>query len=183
MKRSEPGRIGAAVPYLVCSSDLLGFKFDPFNPNLLVTASDDTKIKGWVLPEEGLDGENPVTKADWTLGSPTMDKISLIMFHPRARDVLLSASMDREDPTIRLWDLKAQKERLAIKGHKDAIFSCAFNHQGTKIVSVCRDKKIRVWSAITGELLQEGSNHDSLRACRVLWLGESDVVASVGFGR
>lgn len=121
LKISEPGRVGAAVPYLVCSSDLSGFKFDPFNPNLLVTASDDTKIKGWILPEDGLDKENPVTKPDWTLGAPTMEKISLVLFHPRAKDVLLSASMDRDDPTIRLWDLKAQKEKLAIKGHKDTV--------------------------------------------------------------
>ncbi|GJJ78988.1 coronin-7 [Entomortierella parvispora] len=183
LKISEPGRVGAAVPYLVCSSDLSGFKFDPFNPNLLVTASDDTKIKGWILPDDGLDKENPVTKPNWTLGAPTMEKISLVLFHPRAKDVLLSASMDRDDPTIRLWDLKAQKEKLAIKGHKATIFSCAFNHDGTKIVSVCKDKKVRVWSATTGELLQEGPNHDSLRSCRVLWLGDSDVIASVGFGR
>jgi coronin-7 len=106
---------------LVCSSDLLSFKFDPFNPNLLVTASDDTKIKGWVIPEEGLDPENDVTKPSWVLGSPTMDKISVVLFHPLARDVLLSASMDRHDPTLRLWDLNAQKEMVAMKGHKDVV--------------------------------------------------------------
>ncbi|ORZ17579.1 hypothetical protein BCR41DRAFT_322048 [Lobosporangium transversale] len=182
LKTTEPGRV-TKVPSLVCSSDLLSFKFDPFNHNLLVTASDDAKIKGWIIPEEGLDHENDVTKPEWVLGSPTMDKISLIQFHPQAKDVLLSASMDRNDPTLRLWDLKAQKEVVTIKGHKDVIFSCAFNHQGTKIVSVCRDKKIRIWDALSGQLLQEGPGHDSLRACRVLWLGESDLVASVGFGR
>jgi len=63
------------------------------------------------------------------------------------------------------------------------IFSCAFNHLGTKIVSVCRDKMIRVWDALTGNILQEGPGHQSLRSCRVLWLGESDLVASIGFGR
>lgn len=109
------------MPSLVCSSDLLGFKFDPFNPHLLVTASNDTKIKGWVIPNEGLDKENDVTKPDWILEAPTMDKISLIMFHPRARDVLLSASADRSDPTLRLWNLKSQKEIVAIKGHKDVV--------------------------------------------------------------
>ncbi|KAF8925195.1 Coronin-7, partial [Dissophora ornata] len=183
LKTTEPGRVGNKIPSLVCSSDLLGFKFDPFNPNRLVTASDDTKIKGWIIPEEGLGMESDVTKPDWTLDSPSMDKISLILFHPRAKDVLLSASMDRNDPTLRLWDLSAQKEMVTIKGHKDVIFSCDFNHDGSKIVSVCRDKKIRVWDALTGELLQEGPGHDSLRSSRVLWLGESDLVASVGFGR
>ncbi|KAI1296084.1 Coronin-7 [Mortierella claussenii] len=183
LKTTEPGRVDNKVPSLVCSSDLMSFKFDPFNPNLLVTASDDTKIKGWIIPEDGLDKENDVTKPDWVLGSPAMDKIFLILFHPLAKDVLLSASMDRNDPTLRLWDLKAQQEKVAMKGHKDVIFSCAFNHLGTKIVSVCRDKKIRVWDALSGQLIQEGPGHDSLRACRVLWLGESDIVASVGFGR
>ncbi|KAG0211243.1 Coronin-7 [Mortierella sp. NVP41] len=183
LKTSEPGRVGTKIPSVVCSSDLSGFKFDPFNPNLLVTASDDTKIKGWIIPEDGIDQESDATKPDWILGSPTMDKISLILFHPRAKDVLLSASMDRSDPTIRLWDLKAQQEKLAIKGHKDVIFSCDFNHQGTRIVSVCRDKKIRIWDALNGNLILEGPSHGSLRSSRVLWLGESDVIASVGFGQ
>ncbi|KAF9190083.1 Coronin-7 [Haplosporangium sp. Z 767] len=183
LKTTEPGRVGAKMPSLVCSSDLLGFKFDPFDPHLLVTASNDAKIKGWIIPHDGLNKENDVTKPDWILEAPTMDKISLIMFHPKARNVLLSASADRSDPTLRLWDLKSQKEMVAIKGHKDVIFSCDFNHTGTKIVSVCRDKIVRVWDALTGELLQQGPNHDSVRSCRVLWLGESDMIASVGFGR
>ncbi|KAF8934861.1 Coronin-7 [Haplosporangium bisporale] len=183
LKASEPGRVGK-IPAIVCSSDLLGFKFDPFNPNLLVTASDDTKIKGWIIPEDGLNKEeNDVTKPEWVLSAPTMDKISTIKFHPTARDVLLSASMDRDDPTLRLWNLKEKKAEVTIKGHKDAIFSCDFNHTGSKIVSVCRDKRIRVWDALSGKLLQEGPGHDSVRSCRVLWLGESDLVASVGFGR
>ncbi|KAF8942827.1 Coronin-7 [Haplosporangium gracile] len=183
LKTSEPGRVGTKIPSLVCSSDLTGFKFDPFNHNLLVTASDDTKIKGWIIPEDGIDKESDATKPDWVLSAPTMDKISLILFHPRAKDVLLSASMDRSDPTIRLWNLKTKEEKLAIKGHKDVVFSCDFNHQGDKIVSVSKDKKIRIWNALTGELIQEGKGHDSLRSCRVLWLGDSDVIASVGFGR
>ncbi|KAK3821420.1 MAG: hypothetical protein J3Q66DRAFT_151648 [Benniella sp.] len=182
LKTTEPGRVDK-VPSVVCASDLLSFKFDPFNPKLLVTASDEAKIKGWIIPEGGLDKENDVSKPDWVLHSSTMDKISLILFHPRARNVLLSASMDRNNPTLRLWDLKAQKEVSSMKGHKDMIFSCAFNHLGTKIVSVCRDKMIRVWDALTGNILQEGPGHQSLRSCRVLWLGESDLVASVGFGR
>ncbi|KAF9933415.1 Coronin-7 [Mortierella alpina] len=183
LKTTEPGRVGTKVPSLVCSSDLHSFRFDPFNPNLLATASDDAKIKGWIIPEEGLDKETDTTKPAWILGASTMDKITLILFHPRARDVLLSASMDRNDPTLRLWDLKAQVEKVAIKGHKDVIFSCDFNHLGTKIVSVCKDKKIRVWDALSGQLLKEGPGHDSLRSCRVLWLGETDLIASVGFGR
>ncbi|KAF9156582.1 Coronin-7 [Linnemannia schmuckeri] len=183
LKTNEPGRVGTKIPSLVCSSDLTGFKFDPFNHNLLVTASDDTKIKGWIIPEGGVDKESDTTKPDWVLSAPTMDKISLVLFHPRAKDVLLSASMDHSDPTIRLWNLKTQEEKLAIKGHKDVIFSCDFNHQGDKIVSVSKDKTIRIWNALTGDLIQEGKGHDSLRSCRVLWLGESDVIASVGFGR
>ncbi|KAF9917805.1 Coronin-7 [Linnemannia zychae] len=183
LKTTEPGRVGAKIPSIVCSSDLTGFKFDPFNHNLLVTASDDTKIKGWIIPDKGVDKENDVTKPEWVLSAPTMDKITLILFHPRAKDVLLSASTDRNDPSIRLWNLNTREEKLVIKGHRDVIFSCDFNHQGTKIVSVCRDKKIRIWDALTGTLISEGPGHDSLRACRVLWLGESDIIASVGFSR
>ncbi|KAF9580394.1 Coronin-7 [Lunasporangiospora selenospora] len=198
LKTCEPGRVGNKIPTIVCSSDLLGYKFDPFNHRLLVTATDDTKIKGWLIPDSedqsvpaGSDSADDtkggnaedITKPDWVLSSPTMDKISMIKFHPHARDVLLSASMDRDDPTMRLWDLKAKKEVLSFKGHKDVIFSADFNYDGTKIISVCRDKKIRVWDALSGVLLQEGLCHESLKSSRVLWLGESDLVASVGFGK
>ena len=138
LKTAQPGRVGTKVPSLVCSSDLQSFKFDPFNPNLLVTASDDAKIKGWIIPEEGLDRESDTTKPAWVLSASTMDKISLILFHPRARDVLLSASMDRHDPTLRLWDLKAQVEKVSFKGHKDVVSCCGSSYASLSLSKVIR---------------------------------------------
>ncbi|KAG0224458.1 Coronin-7 [Actinomortierella wolfii] len=183
LKASEPGRVEVKIPSVVCGSDLTGFKFDPFDHHLLVTSSDDAKLKGWRIPEEGLDKESDTTVPSWSLGTGTMDKISTILFHPRAKDVLLSASSDRGNPTIRLWDLKEQKEKVSMKGHKDTIFSCAFNHDGTKIISIAKDKTVRLWDARTGEQLAQGEGHQSLKSSRVLWLGESDFALSVGYSR
>ncbi|KAF9972289.1 Coronin-7 [Actinomortierella ambigua] len=183
LKADEPGRVEVRIPSIVCGSDLTGFKFDPFDHHLLVTASEDAKLKGWKIPEDGLDKENDTTTPTWSLGTGSMDKISTILFHPRAKDVLLSASSDRGHPTIRLWDLKEQKEKLSIQAHKDTIFSCAFNHDGTKIISIGKDKTVRLWDARTGQKLTEGAGHQSLKSSRVLWLGESDYALSVGYSR
>ncbi|KAG0257166.1 Coronin-7 [Actinomortierella ambigua] len=184
LRADEPGRVEVKIPSIVCGSDLTGFKFDPFDHHLLVTSSEDAKLKGWKIPEEGLDRENDTTTPTWTLGAGSMDKITTIAFHPRAKDVLLSASSDRGHPTIRLWDLKEQKEKVVIKAaHKDTIFSCAFNHDGTQIISIGKDKTVRLWDARTGQKLAEGPGHQSLKSSRVLWLGETDYALSVGYSR
>lgn len=113
-----------------------------------------------------------------------MDKLNLVEFHPTSRDVLLTASQDLDNPTIRIWDLKEQKVKIKLDNiHKSTIFGCAWSIDGRKIVTTSKEKLIRVLDARTGNVLSEGPSHDSLRPSRVQWLDcTGELIASVGFG-
>mmetsp|Transcript_38040 Transcript_38040/g.119395 ORF Transcript_38040/g.119395 Transcript_38040/m.119395 type:complete len:140 (-) Transcript_38040:64-483(-) len=52
---SSPGRFDPGTPIIGGHrSAVLDFEFSPFNPNLLASASDDSTIKLWGIPDEGI---------------------------------------------------------------------------------------------------------------------------------
>ena len=55
------------------------------------------------------------------------------------------------DLTARLWDASTGDELLSLKGHKDAIRSVDFSHDGLRIVPGSYDGAARVWQAATPE--------------------------------
>lgn len=83
---------------------ILDFDFNPFHEHLIASASDDTTIKIWGIPEGGLTE---------TCVEPLVDlvghgrKVTLINFHPTANNVLASTSSDF---TVRLWDIEKGSE-------------------------------------------------------------------------
>ena len=63
------------------------------------------------------------------------------------------------------------------------MLGAAFSLDGFHIASLCRDKQIRLFNLRTGQKLQEGPSHEGIKAGRIIWLGETDKVVSIGFGR
>ncbi|CAO3703251.1 unnamed protein product [Rhizopus stolonifer] len=178
----KPGRLPTRVPCVLCGSEVTNFKFDPFDPYRLVTVSLDSKMRVWEIPEGGI--EEDIQEPQHVLADTTMDKLNLVEFHPTSRDVLLTASQDLDNPTIRIWDMKEQKVKIKLDNiHKGTIFGCAWSIDGRKIVTTSKEKLIRVLDARTGNVLSEGPSHDSLRPSRVQWLDYTgELIASVGFG-
>lgn len=140
----------------------------------------DNKIRVWEIPEGGL--EEDVAEPRAIFGSAHMDKIHLIEFHPTTKGVFLTCSDDLGHPTVRVWDLEAQKEEIVLKDqHKDVIFSCAWSPDGTLIATATKEKKIRVLDPRNGHVFAEGASHNSIRPCRLVWL-DTELLVSVGFG-
>lgn len=140
----------------------------------------DNKIRVWEIPEGGI--EEDVAEPKCVFGSSSMDKVHLIEFHPTTKDVLLTTSDDLGHPTVRIWDVQAQKEEIVLKDqHKDAIFSCAWSPDGTQIATTTKEKKLRILDARTGDIVAEGPSHNSIRPSRLVWL-DTELLASVGFG-
>ena len=75
-----------------------------------------------------------------------------MLWHPCASDVLLSASGDNN---IFIWNTRTGDALSEIAGtHGDLIQSVAWNYDGSFIATTCKDKKIRVINARTGEVCQ-----------------------------
>jgi dynein assembly factor with WDR repeat domains 1 len=65
------------------------------------------------------------------------------VFDSRGNHVLTASA----DKTCRLWDVENGKCIQILEGHKDEIFSCAFNYDGNYIISASKDNGCKIWSA------------------------------------
>ncbi len=49
------------------------------------------------------------------------------------------------DTKIMLWDVDTGVCQQVLEGHKEEIFSCAFNYEGNTIISASKDNTCRIW--------------------------------------
>ena len=54
-----------------------------------------------------------------------------ICFNPQGTKVMTASS----DKTARLWDPETGECKQILEGHTDEIFSCAFNYEGSTIIT------------------------------------------------
>jgi WD40 repeat protein len=57
-------------------------------------------------------------------------------------ETLISASWDK---TIKIGQIKTNKEIASLRGHTDSISSVAISHDGLLIASGSKDKTIKLW--------------------------------------
>lgn len=88
------------------------------NYNLpLALACDDAKIWVWDIPQGGL--TETLTEPRGTLRGH-MEKIYFVIFHPLARDIIVTSAYDF---TVRIWDLSEMKEVLQLFVHPDQVWA------------------------------------------------------------
>ena len=70
----------------------------------------------------------------------------------------LAAAADREDPTIRLWNVRTGAVQKVIEGHTDSITALAFSPTRNEFVSADWDSTLRLWNAHTGQNIKTLDN-------------------------
>jgi coronin-7 len=184
---AKPGRCKPVIPGIVSGSDLGDFCLSRLQcqQDLLATASDDAKIRLWRVPDGGIQSDMSVPL--FALSGHT-NRIHLVQFHPYVSGVLVSASIEQlglsgASPTIRLWDIEHQKERVSLTGVADMPQSIAWRKDGSStLVSAWKDKKIRLFDARRGSLSGTVASHDGIRSTRLFYVDDRYFV-SVGFGK
>ena len=90
--------------------------------------------------------------------------INALHFSPIADEQLLVSAGD--DGTVRVWDLKPQKELHALLGHQGRVFDVKFiGKHAEAIASGGADRVVRIWDRHSGRLLSELSGHsDTVRS-------------------
>ncbi|XP_068003069.1 coronin-7-like isoform X1 [Melanerpes formicivorus] len=165
------------VSQLCCHSDVVtDFDFSPFDQLLLATGSADEMVKVWRLPESGQDVPS---SSGLTLG-PCGGPVDMLQFHPTADGVLASGMGKR----VTIWDLEQQQPLTALDAHGDQLQSLAWKRDGHLLGTSCKDKKLRIFDpraspAASQSVLGHENNKDS----RLLWMGSSDCLISVGFSQ
>ena len=132
--------------------DVLDIAWCPFNDNIIASGSEDTTVKVWKIPEDGL-VEN-LNKPLCSL-EHHQRRVHAVVWNPVANNILMSASHDN---LVLVWNLETQEIITEIDCHPDIPHCISWNYNGSMIASTCKDKQIRVIDARTGEVKQVLSN-------------------------
>jgi coronin-1B/1C/6 len=156
---------------------ILDFDFNPFHEHLIASASDDSTIKIWGIPEGGLTE---------TCVEPLVDlqghgrKVTLINFHPTANNVLASTSADF---SVRLWDIEKGSEIVSMAAHGENLTQdLAWSWTGNLLGTTCKDKVVRLYDARSGQVSQiKDGAHGGTKSVKMTFLGDKETFVTVGF--
>ncbi|XP_071942411.1 coronin-2B-like [Antedon mediterranea] len=170
------GRIDASYPKIVGhSGPVLDIKWSPFDDNLIASCSDDGLIKFWVIPEGGISTNQ--SEPELTLRGHTR-KVTHMEWHPTAKNIIASIGYDSR---IIIWDADNAEQVCTITCHTNVIFSLGWSWNGSKIVTSCKDKKLRIVDPRTGDVMKENGGHYGVKPFKAMFAGQSDLILTAGF--
>ena len=121
-------------------------------------------------------------------------RVGLVMWHPSAQNILLSAGSDNQ---VVIWNV-GTGEALRFFTLPDLVYSGCWNWDGSEVLFTCKDRKIRrvdprywhpgkVFSAMfdkifyrSGEIEEEAVAHEGNKASRAIYL-KNGLVFTTGF--
>jgi coronin-7 len=135
----------------------------------LVTATEDGKVRIWDIPEQGLQSDLLDPSDSFQAHS---SKVTFLLFHPLASDILMTVSPELGSACVKVWNVKT-KELISTLQHPDQVslnysssvnpylniekvLGATFSNDGKLVATTARDKKLRLFDALTGKLLQVG---------------------------
>ncbi|CAF1589274.1 unnamed protein product [Rotaria sp. Silwood1] len=171
------GRVDRDVPLVTGhKAAVLDIAWCPHNDNVIASGSEDCTVKIWQIPDGGI---------TTTLTQSTVDlvahqrRVGQVLWHPSALNVLLSSGSDMK---IFIWDVSKSTILSTIDCHSEMILSVAWNYNGSRIVTSCKDKMFRVINPRTGEIIQSGAGHQGGKPARAIYLRDGRIL-STGFSR
>ncbi|KAL0868078.1 hypothetical protein ABMA27_008717 [Loxostege sticticalis] len=177
LPHNKVGRIPADHPLVGGhKGPVLDIAWCPHNDNVIASGSEDCVVKVWQIPDGGLSR---------TLTDPVVDlvfhqrRVGLVLWHPTAQNVLLTAGSDNQ---IAIWNVGTGEVLLTLDCHPDLIYSACWNWTGSKLLTTCRDKKIRIIDPRKGEVESEAIAHEGSKASRAIFL-KHGLVFTTGFSR
>lgn len=172
----QTGKIDPNAPLVTGHKGaVLDIQWCPFDDNIIASASDDAIVRVWCIPDGGLTS-NLTEPAAELIGHQR--RVGMVAWHPSAQNILLSSGSDNR---IIIWDV-GTAEAVTVIEHPDFAFHCAWNWDGSRIATTCKDRKVRIYDARTGECELEGEGHEGRKPQRVAYL-KNDLLLTTGFSR
>lgn len=176
---SKTGRIDMSYP-TVCghTGPVLDIEFCPHNDNIIASGSEDCSVMIWEIPDGGLVTSltNPVVKLEGH-----SKRVGILSWHPTAHNVLMSAGCDN---VLILWNVACGEAVMRLDTvHTDLIYSAVWNRDGSKILTSCKDKKLRILNPHTGTVIAEKEKpHEGSRPIKAVFVSDGKIL-STGFSR
>ncbi|CAJ0578785.1 unnamed protein product, partial [Mesorhabditis spiculigera] len=170
---NKVGRVDKDIPFVDAhKAPCLEIAWSPFNDNVIASCSEDTTAKVWLIPEGGL-RKNITEPVVELLGH--QKRVNTIAWHPVAANLLLTAGGEN---VMYMWNVGTGEALLEIAGHPDQIWSVAFNYDGSRFITCCKDKKLRIFNSHTGDVLHEGMGHEGVKPQRAIFVRDGRVVTT-----
>jgi len=177
LPQNKTGRIDASQAKVTGHKNrVLDIQWNPFDENLIASASEDCTIKVWKIPDGGL--KTDLTDAIVELHGHQR-KVGCIQWHPLANNILASAGFDNK---IIVWNVERAEPAIVIDGHTDTIYSMSWSKDGDLLATTSKDKMLRIIDVRGGHTISEHRAHDGPKQSHVCFVGK-DRVLTTGFSR
>ncbi|KAM5307838.1 coronin-6 isoform 5-T5 [Glossophaga mutica] len=176
---AKTGRVDKNYPLVTGhTAPVLDIDWCPHNDNVIASASDDTTIMVWQIPD--YTPMRNITEPIITLEGHSK-RVGILCWHPTARNVLLSAGSDN---VIIIWNVGTGEVLLSLDDmHPDIIHSVCWNSNGSLLATTCKDKTLRIIDPRKGQVVAERARpHEGARPLRAVFTADGKLL-STGFSR
>uniref|UniRef100_A0A8C6DFH6 Coronin n=1 Tax=Moschus moschiferus TaxID=68415 RepID=A0A8C6DFH6_MOSMO len=176
---AKTGRVDKNYPLVTGhTAPVLDIDWCPHNDNVIASASDDTTIMVWQIPD--YTPVRNITEPVITLEGHSK-RVGILSWHPTARNVLLSAGGDN---VIIIWNVGTGEVLLNLDDmHPDVIHSVCWNTNGSLLATTCKDKTLRIIDPRKGQVVAERARpHEGARPLRAVFTTDGKLL-STGFSR
>uniref|UniRef100_A0A2K5Q5R2 Coronin n=1 Tax=Cebus imitator TaxID=2715852 RepID=A0A2K5Q5R2_CEBIM len=146
---AKTGRVDKNFPLVTGhTAPVLDIDWCPHNDNVIASASDDTTVMVWQIPD--YTPMRNITEPIITLEGHSK-RVGILSWHPTARNVLLSAGGDN---VIIIWNVGTGEVLLSLDDmHPDVIHSVCWNSNGSLLATTCKDKTLRIIDPRKGQVV------------------------------
>uniref|UniRef100_A0A8C5V3C1 Coronin n=1 Tax=Microcebus murinus TaxID=30608 RepID=A0A8C5V3C1_MICMU len=146
---AKTGRVDKNYPLVTGhTAPVLDIDWCPHNDNVIASASDDTTIMVWQIPD--YTPVRNITEPIITLEGHSK-RVGILSWHPTARNVLLSAGGDN---VIIVWNVGTGEVLLSLEDmHPDVIHNVCWNSNGSLLATTCKDKTLRIIDPRKGQVV------------------------------
>ncbi|GAA5861637.1 hypothetical protein JCM3774_002654 [Rhodotorula dairenensis] len=180
---ARKGRLPVHPSCVAIGGTITQFETDPFDSTRVFVAGDDGSVRVFTLPVDAPEDVTTIAEPARVLSDSKMDRVIELRHHPVARDLLLSLSDDRGNPTARLWNVATGDLLLHFELPKGGISSAAWSPDGQLLAVATKNKQIHVFDPRDVEgTIASCASHESIRPVRLAWAADRRLL-STGFTR
>ena len=120
--------------------NVLDMAFNPFDDQMLATASDDCSVAIWQFPEGGITENYHNDKVSTRLEGHSK-KCGVVRWNPCANGVIATSSIDK---TIKIWDIETGSEKFSTEDFPDYPTDVTWSYDGSILATVTKKKQLQL---------------------------------------